>query len=116
MIFLQPTKQDVLSVHVISTDYDERERRVFLGYFAPEISYDELAQALLESGAMDAFMTADAIAQGQADLLRRPTVITEGVIFETADECVNMLQQRQSYQDLVEASRWTSGISKNAQD
>jgi len=122
MKHLEPKKMLVNSMTVVShfkvkevNDEGEpvtvlRERRVFLGYFEPRITFRSIENALTEHKLWLRVITADSFdADGFRSVYANLREITEGVIFEETAEFIECLKKGIRYDDLMEGYQMANG-------
>jgi len=112
MIHLNPKTIDAVEITVVSkgrtSSGDPSERRVCLGLFTPDVSEDDFQAAIAEHGLFYELLGSISLEQGQARLKREARQVTDGVVFESADECCRHMAQGVTHADIEEGFDWSN--------
>jgi hypothetical protein len=78
------------------------ERRVFLGIFLRSVMEEDIRNSLNAHDLWSKVLTSDFYAQGKSTITMIPGHITEGVVFENANEFGANLKNNISYSDILD--------------
>jgi hypothetical protein len=107
MKHLRPESLDVYAVYVLSWGFEEeletpRTRRFLLGLFDTSVTEASIYAALEDHSVKHLVAGAQSVSsQGPIKIGIIPRKITEGVIFDSADEACSLLATGVSYEDIL---------------
>jgi hypothetical protein len=105
MIHLKPQQLRVQAIYVRSTekvsDEELRERRLLLGLFPEGTLIHEIESAIEKSNLWHKVVAHHTLVDGKAFMSMIPRMITEGHVFENAEEFVQYLKAGVYYEDIV---------------
>lgn len=106
MIHLSPKTKKVVDISIVSygQKYGDNQikRKTRLGYFLPSVGDHEIKEAIQSYNLTFEILASKSLTEGEAQLMRSPCKIKEGVVFEEAKECMRLRSKGITPEDIEE--------------
>lgn len=105
MIELRPKKIKAVEIYILSVVSEEGseeqkvQRKVPLGVFRRDVETEDIHE-VLTSDVAPQILSAHSLSSGEVQILRSPVEKTEGMIFESIDECLKLLRKGVGWDDI----------------